>query len=205
MHPPGVHAYFLAGGQRERERRRFVFDHERFVVLAGDRHDTPELSTIHRFTNEWEKRASLRLRLGEPDVIGVYEDAGRIIGGTTDDMTARAYEAWRADRAAGIASILVSDSGDAVAALNLRARTELILADVVNPLRGEVTLDGGALASVGDTVITRKNERKLRTRFSWVQNGNRWTITKVRRDGSVRPRPGSGNEHASSSPMPGSP
>ncbi|MGK0741809.1 MobF family relaxase [Leucobacter sp. Z1108] len=160
-----------------------------FGLLAGDRPDTPELSRIHRFTNEWEKRASLRLRLGEPDVIGVYEEAGRIIGGTTEDMTARAYEAWRADRAAGIASILVSDSGDAVAALNLRARTELILADVVNPLKGEVTLDGGVQASVGDTVITRKNERKLRTRFSWVQNGNRWTITNVRRDGSVTVRP----------------
>ncbi len=160
-----------------------------FGLLAGDRHDTPELSTIHRFTNEWEKRASLKLRLGEPDVIDVYEDADRIIGGTTDDMTARAYEAWRADREAGTASILVSDSGDAVAALNLRARTELILADVVNPLKGEVTLDGGVQASVGDTVITRKNERKLRTRFSWVQNGNRWTITKIRRDGSVTVRP----------------
>ncbi|MBL3678896.1 MobF family relaxase [Leucobacter chromiireducens] len=160
-----------------------------FGLLAGDRHDTPELSTIHRFTHEWEKRASLRLRLGEPDVIDVYQDADRIIGGTTDDMTARAYEAWRADREAGIASILVSDSGEAVAALNLRARTELILADVVHPLRGEVTLSGGVQASVGDTVITRKNERKLRTRFSWVQNGNRWTITKVRRDGSVTVRP----------------
>ena len=101
-------------------------------------------------------------------MIDVYQDADRIIGGTTDDMTARAYEAWRADREAGIESILVSDSGEAVAALNLRARTELILADVVNPLRGEVTLNGGVQAAVGDTVITRKNERKLRTRFSWV-------------------------------------
>ena len=160
-----------------------------FGLLAGDRPDTPELSTIHRFTHEWEKTASLRLRLGEPDVIDVYQDADRIIGGTTDDMTARAYEAWRADREAGIESILVSDSGEAVAALNLRARTELILADVVNPLRGEVTLNGGVQAAVGDTVITRKNERKLRTRFSWVQNGNRWTITKVRPDGSVTVRP----------------
>lgn len=160
-----------------------------FGLLAGDRPDTPELSTIHRFTHEWEKTASLRLRLGEPDVIDVYQDADRIIGGTTDDMTARAYEAWRADREAGIESILVSDSGEAVAALNLRARTELILADVVNPLRGEVTLNDGVQAAVGDTVITRKNERKLRTRFSWVQNGNRWTITKVRPDGSVTVRP----------------
>ncbi len=160
-----------------------------FGLLAGDRPDTPELSTIHRFTHEWEKTASLRLRLGEPDVIDVYQDADRIIGGTTDDMTARAYEAWRADREAGIESILVSDSGEAVAALNLRARTELILADVVNPLRGEVTLNGGVQAAAGDTVITRKNERKLRTRFSWVQNGNRWTITKVRPDGSVTVRP----------------
>ncbi len=160
-----------------------------FGLLAGDRDDTPELSTIHRFTNTWEKLASLRLRLGETDVIETYENAGRVVGGSTDDMTARAYDAWRVDREARTETILVSDSADAVTALNLRARTELILQGIVRPLRGEVTLSGGAQAAVGDIVITRKNDRKLRTKTSWVQNGNRWKITKIRGDGSVTIRP----------------
>ncbi|WP_045252421.1 MobF family relaxase [Microbacterium azadirachtae] len=160
-----------------------------FGLLAGDRDDTPELSTIHRFTNTWEKVASLRLRLGETDVIETYEHAGRVIGGSTDDMTARAYDAWCKDRETGTETILVSDSGDAVTALNLRARTELILQGIVRPLRGEVTLGGGAQAAVGDIVITRKNDRKLRTKNRWVQNGNRWKITRIGGDGSVTIRP----------------
>ncbi|MDF1488833.1 MobF family relaxase [Tessaracoccus caeni] len=160
-----------------------------FGLLAGDRDDTPELSTIYRFTNEWEKIASLGLRLGQTDVIDTYQDAGRIAGGDTEDVTALAYEAWRADREAGVASILVTDSSESMTALNLRARTELILAGVVQPIRGEVALDGGATAAVGDVVITRDNRRDLRSRSAWVQNGNRWTITRVRRDGSVTIRP----------------
>ncbi len=160
-----------------------------FGLLARDRHDTPELSTIYRFTNEWEKIASLGLRLGNTKVIDTYQDAGRITGGDTEDVTAQAYEAWRGDREAGVASILVTDSSESMTALNLRARTELILQRVVQPIRGEVTLDGGAQAAVGDVVITRKNRRDLRTRSDWVQNGNRWIITRVRRDGSVTIRP----------------
>lgn len=160
-----------------------------FGLLAAGRHDTPELFTIHRFTNEWEKRASLGLRLGHTEVIDTYQDAGRITGGDTKDMTARAYESWRTDREAGAASILVTDAAESMTALNLRARTELILAGIVNPIRGEVTLDRGATAAVGDVVITRKNRRDLRSGSTWVQNGNRWIITRVRRDGSVTIRP----------------
>lgn len=168
-----------------------------FGLLAHDRDDTPELSTVHRFTHEWEKNASLRIRLGNPDAIDTYQDAGRITGGETEEMTARAYEAWRADREAGIASILVTDAGESVAALNLRARTDLILAGSVKPIRGEVALDGGTTAAVGDVVITRKNRRDLRSGTTWVQNGNRWIITKVRRDGSVTIRPANRDRGAS--------
>ena len=160
-----------------------------FALLAGDRDDTPELSTIHRFTNEWEKAASLGIRLGHTSAINTYQDAARITGGDTEDMTAQAYEAWRADREAGIASILVTDASESMTALNLRARTELILSGIVKPIRGEVTLDGGASAATGDVVITRKNRRDLRSGSAWVQNGNRWIITRVRRDGSVTIRP----------------
>ena len=40
-----------------------------FALLAGDRDDAPELIDIHRFTNEWEKTASLDLRHGRTDII----------------------------------------------------------------------------------------------------------------------------------------
>lgn len=160
-----------------------------FGLLASDRTDAAELTTIHRFIHEWEKTASLGLRLGDPNVIDDYEQHGRVVAGSTEDMTGAAYEAWRNDRLAGIASILVTDSMEAVAAMNLRARTELIISGAVHPIHGEVTLTGGAHASVGDTVITRRNNRRLRTRHTWVRNGDRWTITRVHKDGSVTIRP----------------
>jgi hypothetical protein len=42
---------------------------------------------------------------------------------------------------------------------------------------------------VGDTVITRRNDRSLRVGRGWVRNGSRWTIMAVGADGSLRVRP----------------
>jgi hypothetical protein len=48
-----------------------------------------------------------------------------------------------------------------------------------------VTLNDGTRAGVGDTIITRRNDRRLRSVREWVRNGDRWQITDVRDDGSV--------------------
>ena len=43
-------------------------------------------------------------------------------------------------------------------------------------------LADGNQASVGDVIITRTNDRRLRlTATDWVKNGDRWTITHVGR------------------------
>ena len=61
----------------------------------------PELIEIHRFTNEWEKDASLALSRGDVQVISTYGRHKRIREGVTDEMVDAAYVAWRADCAAG--------------------------------------------------------------------------------------------------------
>ena len=155
-----------------------------FSLLVHDRHDTPELVDVHRFKSEWEKTASLGLRHGRTEVIDTYLDHGRIQGGETEAMVDAAYAAWRADRQAGRATLLVSDSNESVQALNQRARTDLILDGTVDARR-EVALHDGAHAAVGDTVITRHNDRRLRAGRGWVRNGDRWTVTEVRDDGSL--------------------
>ena len=71
-----------------------------------------------------------------------------------------------------------------MAALNARARTELILEGRINAVR-DVALHDGNRAAVGDTVITRRNDRQLRSSRTWVRNGDRWTVTGVRKNGSV--------------------
>ena len=155
-----------------------------FSLLVHDRDDAPELVDVHRFTNQWEKAASLGLRHGRAEVIDTYLEHGRIIGGETEAMIDAAYTAWRTDRLAGRATVLVTDSNESVLALNQRALTDLILDGAVNALR-EVELHDGTRAAVGDLVITRHNDRRLRAGRGWVRNGDRWTVTEVRDDGSL--------------------
>lgn len=156
-----------------------------FALLVDRRTDTPELQDLHRFHHEWERAATLSLREGEVEVISTYGREDRIREGLTDEMLDAAYEAWRKDTAAGLASVLVTESAHAVRALNERARAERIVSNgVVDPR--EVDLADGSRASVGDIVITRRNDRTLRTMSGgWVKNGDRWCVTEIRRDGSA--------------------
>lgn len=156
-----------------------------FSLLVDRRTDTPELTEIHRFVNPWEKHASLALRRGEVEIISTYARQKRIREGLTDEMLDKAYGAWRADSLAGKASILVTESSHAVRALNERARADRLLLEGAVDGR-ELELDDGCRASIGDAVITRRNDRTLRTSAGgWVKNGDRWLITDIRRDGSV--------------------
>jgi hypothetical protein len=158
-----------------------------FALLVHDRRDAPELVDVHRFVNEWEKAASLLLRRGDPESVDRYLAHGRVHEGDTDAMADAAYLAWRADARAGRATVLISDSNDAVAALNRRARTELIFDGRIDALR-EIDLHDGTRAAVGDTILTRRNDRRLRAGRRWVRNGDRWTVFAVHRNGSLEVR-----------------
>ena len=118
-----------------------------FSLLVHDRDDAPELVDVHRFMNPWEKTASLGLRHGRTEVIDTYLKHGRIIGGETQTMIDTAYAAWRADRLAERATVLVTDSNESVLALNQRARTDLILDGTVNSLRRSSCTTAPALRS----------------------------------------------------------
>ncbi|MCW2830278.1 MAG: conjugal transfer protein, partial [Aeromicrobium sp.] len=156
-----------------------------FALLVDRRVDAPELTELHRFVNDWEKEASLALRRGEVEVISTYDRQDRIRDGLTDEMLDAAYEAWRADTTAGRASVLVTESSRCVLALNERARAERLTLEGADDGR-EVHLLDGSRASVGEVVITRRNDRTIRTMpGGWAKNGDRWRITDIRGDGSV--------------------
>ena len=157
-----------------------------FPLLADARDDTPELTEVHRFTHEWEKDASLDLRYGRTKVISTYFRHERVKDGTHAEMVDAAYLAWRADLRAGRSSLLVTESTDAMVELNERARAERLRDGETLPSR-EVELHDGTRASVGDLIITRQNHRRLHAlRGGWVKNGDRWRVTDVNDDGSVR-------------------
>lgn len=159
-----------------------------FSLLIHDRDDAPELVDVHRFTHAWEKTASLELRHGRTPVIDTYLAHDRIHDGDAEAMTDAAYTAWRHDRQQGLASVLIAETRENVTALNVRARADLILDGTLKP-GPEITLSDGSAAGVGDMIITRRNDRRLRNRHGWVRNGQTWTISQTRGDGSVTIRP----------------
>lgn len=161
-----------------------------FGMLVHDRDDVPELTDVHRFTQRWEKLCSLDLRHGRTDAIDTLIDHDRIHGGDQDAMIDAAYTAWRTDARAGRASILVAETRETVTQLNERARADLITDGTITPDR-ETPLHDGTSVSTGDQVITRRNDRRLRSRNgrNHVRNGDRWTVTAVREDGSIAVRP----------------
>ena len=81
---------------------------------------------------------------------------------------------------------MLAPTRELVAELNRRAR-EHRLGNV--PVGREVRLGDGNRASVGDMIITRANDRRLRlSATDWVKNGDRWTITHVDRSGGLTVR-----------------
>ncbi len=108
-----------------------------------------------------------------------YLDHGRIHVGDIANITEDAFTAWVSDRSAGLDAIMLAPTRELVAELNRRARDHR-LGNV--PAGREVRLADGNQASVGDVIITRSNDRRLRlTATDWVKNGDRWTITRIGR------------------------
>ena len=148
-------------------------------------HGVVRLTELHRFQDPAEAAASLALRDGRPEALGFYLDRQRIHVGDLAALTENLFEAWRADRSRGLDSIMLAPTRDLVAALNRRARAHrLASAPASGP---EVILADGNRASAGELIITRRNDRRLRTSVSdWVRNGDRWTVSSVDRDGGLR-------------------
>jgi conjugative relaxase-like TrwC/TraI family protein len=149
-------------------------------------HGAVRLSELHRFTDPAEAAATLGLRDGRPEALGFYLDRQRVhVGDPTTTLDA-VFNAWQADRGLGLDAIMLAPTRELVRALNQRARDHR-LADTT-PGR-EIELVDGNEASVGDLIITRRNDRGLRiTATDWVKNGDRWTIINVDRTGGLRAR-----------------
>ena len=149
-------------------------------------HGALRLAELHRFTDSAEAAASLALRDGHARSLHFYLDHGRVHVGDVATTTEDAFKAWLSDRAAGLDTIMIAPTRDLVAELNRRARHHRLDGA---PASLEVRLADGNRASVGDVIITRRNDRRLRlTTTDWVKNGDRWTITDVtkNRDLTVR-------------------
>jgi len=146
------------------------------------------LSAVVRFTDPAEGAASLALRAGQRAAIGFYLDHDRVHVGDPATGVDAAYHAWTLDRSAGLDALMLAPTRAVAAELNARARADRLARGNPDGTTGdaEVRLSGGSAASAGDTVVTRRNNRRLALSTSdWVKNGDRWTVRAVLPGGAV--------------------
>jgi conjugative relaxase-like TrwC/TraI family protein len=144
-----------------------------------------ELDQVHRFRHHWERQASLRLRAGDPGVLTEYQRRGRLHGGTLEQMEADVIATWEQARRRGETVALMANHTDTVDRLNRLVQDARIG-------MGELDLNvpsmhvGETWMLVGDGVVTRRNDRTLRTdRGVMVKNRDHWTVTTIHPDRSV--------------------
>lgn len=144
------------------------------------------LSAIWRFTNPWERAASLALREGHLAAVSEYEQHDRICHGTYMEMVDRAYTGWHDDVLAGRVSVLIAPDNETVGMLNERAQADRIGLGDVDAER-TVFLRDGLHAGRGDMVIARRNDRSIRDDHgAFIRNGTLMEVVSVDSHGSVR-------------------
>ncbi len=149
-------------------------------------HGSLHLTELMRFADPAEGAASLALRDGLPEALGFYLDRDRVHVGDLATMTDNVFTAWQTSHAAGGDALMLAPTRDLVAELNQRARQHRLNTQPDAAQQVSVRLADGNHASVGDTVITRTNDRTLRIAATdWVKNGDRWTVTGVDEHGTV--------------------
>jgi conjugative relaxase-like TrwC/TraI family protein len=150
-----------------------------------DTHGAIELDQVHRFSNDWEREASLRLRSGDASVADLYDLHGRLHGGTASRMNRAALDAWETARQRGETVLLAAPTNETVARLNRAAQQRRITAGEVDT-RARTLDAGGYRLYVGDETATRRNHRQIHTdRGLMIRNRDQWTIDIVHRNGDL--------------------
>jgi conjugative relaxase-like TrwC/TraI family protein len=145
---------------------------------------TYELATIHRFHHRWEQTASLKMRSGDPAAFDAYLEHGRVASGAFDALAASAASRWRTALRAGETIAVVAETNDHVDVLNATVQE-------LRQRRGDLgttstRIGGREHAFIGDRVVTRRNDRALRTdRDEPVRNRDQWTVRHIGPDGSL--------------------
>jgi conjugative relaxase-like TrwC/TraI family protein len=147
-------------------------------------HPTHELTTVHRFTHRWEQAASLDLRTGHPAALDRYVDHQRVHAGTFPTLQTDIAQRWIDAHHAGHTVAVVAETNSHVDALNLAIQTAR--RDLGRLGRTPAPIAAAEHAFVGDHVVTRHNDRTLRTdQRAPVRNRDRWTVQRIAADGAI--------------------
>ena len=149
------------------------------------------LDELFRFKNPEEAAATLSLR--EPPLVGTdkpfewYKDNNRVVAGDADGMIEDVFRKYSVDVTAGKQSIMIASTNETVTKLNDLAQAHAIEHGQVSTGAGAVALHNSSRAHVGDTIVTRKNARRLvvNSGQDFVKNGDLWRVTDLHDDGRI--------------------
>ena len=143
------------------------------MALLARELEHAQLAEPVRFAAEWEREASLRLRSGDAAVLTEYDQHARIHGGEADRTMDDARQAYLAAYLSGRDVLLMAQSHDTCRELSQRIRADLQHLGRVET-GAEAQLSNGARASVGDLIITKKNDHNI-----GVANGDTWRVEAI--------------------------
>jgi hypothetical protein len=145
---------------------------------------TFQLGRVHRFSHDWERDASLRLRAGDVTAVDEYAARGRIYGGTAEANEQRAVHLALADHLAGQRTFILATTNERAARVAGMFRAGLVHYGQVEP--DGVPLVDGNQAGVGDRIVCRANNRHLTTTSGgFVTNRSVYQVVSRHPDGSL--------------------
>jgi hypothetical protein len=144
-----------------------------------------QLAVPVRFTEEWERDASLRLRAGDKTALDAYQERGRITGGSREEALDLARQGYVARRLAGEDAMLMAHSREDCRELSRLIRDDLIHLGLVDD-GPSMRLAHGARASAGDLIVCRRNDSKVVTDPGHtLANGDTFKIERITEKGAM--------------------
>jgi hypothetical protein len=150
--------------------------------LLADRLGALEIHEVHRFAEQWEKDASLKLRHGDVTPVADYQARGRIHAGREDQARRNVVLDWAAAIRAGLDALMIAQSEAEVTELNRQAAEHMAKARKAaewQPGVERVRLSDGNLAQAGDWIQARLNDRLITAGGQWLANRDILQITRI--------------------------
>ncbi len=130
------------------------------MMLLASQLGYVQLTEAVRFTEPWERDASLELRRGDATALEAYDRRGRITGDQPDLALDRARAAYLGSYLAGRDVLMIAHAHETCRELSRRVRDDLVHLGLVDNSR-TVPLRDGARAGAGDIIVARVNDHDL--------------------------------------------
>ncbi len=114
-----------------------------------------------RFSEEWERSASLRLREGKISALADYAEHGRIRAGTADEILEAAAQAYIAHTLAGKDALVIARSHELRREACRRVRDDLQHLGLMARDGRSIEIADGQRASVGDLIVCTDNDHSV--------------------------------------------